>query len=39
MLREKKQGKLDLVVEVAGSEPSRPAVLFAGNYVVTQHGG
>lgn len=35
MLPEKGQAKLDLVVEVAGSGADRPAVLFAGNYVVT----
>lgn len=34
MLREKGQGKLDLVVEIAGAEADRPAVLFAGSYVV-----
>lgn len=37
MLSEKGQAKLDLVVEIAGAEPGRPAVLFAGSYVVTRH--
>jgi thioesterase domain-containing protein len=36
MLAEKGQGKLDLVVEIAGSTPGQPAVLFAGNYVVSR---
>ncbi|TWT95250.1 putative thioesterase [Botrimarina colliarenosi] len=35
MLPEKGQAKLDLVVEIAGDADDRPAVLFAGNYVVT----
>ncbi|MGL4514013.1 MAG: YiiD C-terminal domain-containing protein [Lacipirellulaceae bacterium] len=34
MLREKGQAKLDLVVEVRGPDPDRPAVLFSGSYVV-----
>lgn len=38
MLSEKGQAKLDHVVEVAGSEPDRPAVLFAGSYVVSRVG-
>lgn len=37
MLQEKGQAKLDHVVEVAGTAPDRPAVLFAGSYVVVQH--
>ena len=35
MLADKGQAKLDHVVEVAGTNPERPAVLFAGSYVVT----
>lgn len=35
MLPEKGQAKLDHIVEIAGSEPDRPAVLFAGSYVVS----
>ncbi len=38
MLPEKGQAKLDLVVEIAGSVSDRPAVLFAGNYVVLGDG-
>ncbi|MEQ8847370.1 YiiD C-terminal domain-containing protein [Botrimarina sp.] len=34
MLTEKGQAKLDHVVEIPGADPSRPAVLFAGSYVV-----
>jgi thioesterase domain-containing protein len=36
MLDEKKQAKLDLVVEIAG--PSGPLVAFTGSYVVLQNG-
>lgn len=36
MLSEKGKSKVDLVVEVAGVDPERPAVLFAGSYVVVQ---
>jgi thioesterase domain-containing protein len=36
MLDEKKQAKLDLVVEIAG--PSGPLVAFNGSYVVLQNG-
>ncbi|MEO0531504.1 MAG: YiiD C-terminal domain-containing protein [Planctomycetota bacterium] len=35
MLAEKGQAKLDHVVEIAGTEPDRPAVLFGGSYVVS----
>jgi thioesterase domain-containing protein len=38
MLPEKGQAKLDLVVEIAGTVSDRPAVLFAGNYVVLGNG-
>lgn len=34
MLREKGQAKLDHVVQIEGTDPERPAVLFAGSYVV-----
>jgi thioesterase domain-containing protein len=36
MLDDKKQAKLDLVVEISG--PNDPLVLFSGSYVVTQNG-
>lgn len=36
MLDEKKQAKLDLVVEISG--PTDPLVLFSGSYVVIQNG-
>jgi hypothetical protein len=36
MLDDKKQAKLDLVVEIAG--PTDPLVLFSGSYVVMQNG-
>ncbi len=36
MLREKGQAKLDHVVEIAGTAPDKPAVLFAGSYVVVR---
>jgi thioesterase domain-containing protein len=36
MLDDKKQAKLDLVVEISG--PTDPLVLFSGSYVVTQNG-
>lgn len=39
MLGEKGQAKLDHVVEVTGADPERPAVLFAGSYVVSRHDG
>lgn len=35
MLREKGQGKLDHIVEIAGDDSERPAVLFAGSYVAS----
>jgi thioesterase domain-containing protein len=36
MLDDKKQAKLDLVIEIAGA--TDPLVLFSGSYVVTQNG-
>lgn len=36
MLDDKKQAKIDLVVEIAG--PTDPLVLFSGSYVVVQNG-
>jgi len=36
MLDDKKQSKLDLVVEISG--PTDPLVLFSGSYVVLQNG-
>ncbi len=36
MLDEKKQAKLDLVVEIAGR--ASPLVSFSGSYVVVQNG-
>ena len=38
MLRVKGQGKLDHVVEIAGSAEKRPAVLFGGSYVAARKG-
>ncbi|QDT67530.1 Putative thioesterase (yiiD_Cterm) [Planctomycetes bacterium MalM25] len=37
MLRVKGQAKLDHVVEIAGANEKRPAVLFAGSYVAVRH--
>ncbi len=36
MLLEKGQAKLDHFVQIEGEKPARPAVLFAGSYVVNQ---
>lgn len=38
MLADKGQAKLDHVVEIAGDQADRPAVLFAGSYVVSREG-